>query len=109
VFTLGHVVAVGLLWFYWKGYSGARWAVLLISTETAINALASLTRLHVFRYLGAVATGGTFLNTCHLCLSLCFVAWLLSPEASKYFTKEARHERLSLAAYEESVNRNQCA
>jgi hypothetical protein len=99
-FALVPLFGAGVLWFYWKGYSWTRYLMLLTSVLNAIDALYSLTGLQVLTYLGSQVDGGKFPNVCRLCVSTYFIVWLISSEASKYFSTEARHARQSLATYE---------
>jgi hypothetical protein len=92
----GPILGAGLLWLYWNGFSGVRYFLILTSVLYAIDALYALTGLHMFSYLGAEAEGAKLLNILRLGISLYIVAWLLTSEASKYFTTEARHERKSM-------------
>ena len=100
--VLGPLVGVGFvgfLWFYWNGYSWTRYLVLSSSALFAIDALFALTKFHPLIYLGAEANGSEYLNLFRLCISIYLFSWLLTPEASNYFSTDARHERKSLKSF----------
>jgi hypothetical protein len=91
------LLGAGVLWFYWNGYSWARYFVMVTSILSAIDAFYTLSGLHILTYIGAEAAGGRVLNICRLCFNLYLVVWLFTSEASRYFSTEARHERQSQA------------
>jgi glucose-6-phosphate-specific signal transduction histidine kinase len=98
VFPLIPLVQSVLLWSYWNGYSWVRYLQLIVCSLTAIK---SLTRLPALLHLTTHVRGGELRNAFDLCVNLYFVVWLSSSEARHYFSTEARHERQSLASYEE--------
>jgi hypothetical protein len=95
----GLSLGAGLLWFYWDGHPWARYFVLLTSSFGVCDALYSLTGFRGLRFVGSVAQGELYINVSRLCVSIYFIAWLLTPEASKYFNANARTERKSHTAY----------
>ena len=97
-FALGLETIGAIFWFYfyWNGFFWARYFVLVTSIFGIVDVIYSSTKLHFLVYLGAVATAGSVpMRLLRLCISLYFVAWLLTSEAARYFATEARHERLS--------------
>lgn len=96
--ALAPLVQLLLLWSYWNGYSWARYLVLIVSS---LELIAGLIRLPALLHLTTTVKGGELANVFNLCVSSYFVAWLSSSEARHYFSTEARHERQSLASYEE--------
>jgi len=101
VLVLGLIIWVGFLWFYWNGYSWTRYLAIWSSGLFVIDALFALSKSHSLVYLGAEASGNVYLNVLLLGFNLYLFSWLLTSEAAKYFSTDARHQRESLAAYRE--------
>jgi len=97
--SIGPLFGAAILWFYWNGYSWSRYFVLLMSLFGVCDALYRLTGFRGLLFVGAVAQGGVYLNVSRLCVGIYFVAWLLTPQASRYFNADARAERKSHAAH----------
>ena len=95
------ILGTGLLWFYWQGHSWVRYLVLFILSLTLIGDIIKVIGMHVAFYSGIPLTRQMIPKVVRFLIDVYFVAWLSSPEASRYFSTEARHERQSLTAFED--------
>jgi hypothetical protein len=98
----GSVLLLGcssvLLWFYWQGYGAARWTVLVLSVLLIIDALNVLFRLPLLAPFSAEPdlTFGKAKYVIQLCICTYVVGWLVTRNAARYFSADARRERNSL-------------
>lgn len=101
---VGSVLLIGtwipLLWYYWQGYSAARWIVLILGIldiVDALNVLLKVPLLSRFSVPPDLAIGKTK-YAIQLCICAYVVGWLLTRQAATYFSTDARRERSAFAA-----------
>lgn len=98
----GSVLLLGfssvLLWFYWQGYGAARWTVLVLSVLLIIDALNVFFRFPVLASFSGEPdlTLGKAKYAVQLCICSYVVGWLVTRQASRYFSVDARRARNSL-------------
>jgi len=95
----GSVLLIGtwipLLWFYWQGYSAARWIVLILGILDVIDALNVFLKVPFLARFSAPPdlALGKAKYAIQLCICAYIVGWPLTRQATTYFSTDARRER----------------
>jgi hypothetical protein len=87
-----------LLWFYWRGFGWARYLTLLAQAVTIADSISALNGHHLMTIANLGAHESQLVLVCKILASVYVFGWLLTPQARRYFSAEARHQRESLAA-----------